>query len=1237
MSKIASILKSGWFIGLIGTLFLILLVWLLGPLIGFGSARPLEGIAARLLVSLILLVIWAGFVVWGVLRRRKRQAALVEGVAANAAAGGDAGPEVEALRKGLERALGELQRMRRKDGKSGRQYLYELPWYMIIGPPGSGKTTALLNSGLGFPLGTDPQQAKVSGAGGTRNCDWWFTDEAVLLDTAGRYTTQDSDAAVDAAAWGGFLGILRKARPRQPVNGLIVAISVSDILTASEQERRAHALSIRKRIAELYDQLGLRLPVYVLLTKVDLVAGFVEFFADMRRDDRAQVWGMTFPFRDPKRDEGADPLDLFPGEFDLLLERLEQRRVDRLHQEDDYARAGLIAGFPLQVASLREPVMQVLEEAFRAGRYEEPVLLRGVYFTSGTQEGTPIDRVMAGLAGRFGVPPARFGAFRGQGRSYFITRLLREVLFQEAGMVGRNRAVERRQRLIRGGAIAAAAVVLLTAVGLWTWSTIVNLDLMARVTDGLAQYRTQVAQIIPGDGETMVVESSDLLPVLPPLETLRTLPTGYAEKDAPRPTGSGFGLYQGDKLAQQTRTAYREALNSLLLPRLTYRLREMLVQAQETEALYGLLKMYLMVGGQGPVNPALLRQWAHFDATRRYPGARNEPARTAIDGHVAALTEATLRTMPVDGPLVQRTREILQRQPLAERAYALIRNSRAAKALPEWRVIDAAGPAGRRVFVRRSGAGLDEGIDGFYTYDGFHTVFLPSLVDVAREVASESWVLGAAATLDDAQIRLLERDLAALYMDDYVAEWDGLLGDIAIKPFETANEATEVLAILSGANSPLRNVLYEAAQQTRLARPEADGGISGAIAGLTAGGSATQQAETVEQAASEARQVTQTLGLGTGALSTIERLAGIFSDTSFTGGGGGIGGGLGSGAASERALPGQFVNDRFRALHEYVLAMDGGAPPLDGTIRQLEQAYNELRRVADGGGSLAAMTGVAGGGGGGGGVDAVRRLEDEAAQVPAPLAGWLEHIASGGQSVAVSSTQETLNDAWTADVLPLCRQALHNRYPFASGSGSDVALADFQRLFAPNGLIDGFFRQNLMRYVDMGRKPWRSRRHNGIDIGLSRATLAQFERAAAIRDAFFPTGGLQLSVPFEVTPVSLDAGADSVVMEIDGQTVRYAHGPVQAARLSWPGSGGRTRLTFQSAATGQPSMAAFAGPWAFFRLLDQGRRMGGGTGDRFRVQFSAGGHAAVFEIRAGSVMNPFNLPALKAFRCPGSL
>ena len=136
----------------------------------------------------------------------------------------------------------------------------------------------------------------MRGVGGTRNCDWWFTDEAVFLDTAGRYTTQDSDAASDSAGWSEFLALLRKYRARRPINGVILTISAQDLLTQGDAGREAHVDAARRRLDELTRELRIQLPVYVMVTKCDLVAGFAEYFDDLTQEGRAQVWGVTFPY-----------------------------------------------------------------------------------------------------------------------------------------------------------------------------------------------------------------------------------------------------------------------------------------------------------------------------------------------------------------------------------------------------------------------------------------------------------------------------------------------------------------------------------------------------------------------------------------------------------------------------------------------------------------------------------------------------------------------------------------------------------------------------------------------------------------------------------------------------------------------------------------------------------------------------------------------------------------------------
>ena len=139
-------------------------------------------------------------------------------------------------------------------------------------------------------------QASVRGVGGTRNCEWWFAEGAVLIDTAGRYTSQDSDAAIDAAALETFLALLRKSRPRQPLNGVLLTINIEDLLRPSPADRKEHALKLRTRLQELQSRLGVRPPVYVLLTKCDLIAGFHESFGAFNHEEREQVWGFSFPY-----------------------------------------------------------------------------------------------------------------------------------------------------------------------------------------------------------------------------------------------------------------------------------------------------------------------------------------------------------------------------------------------------------------------------------------------------------------------------------------------------------------------------------------------------------------------------------------------------------------------------------------------------------------------------------------------------------------------------------------------------------------------------------------------------------------------------------------------------------------------------------------------------------------------------------------------------------------------------
>ena len=508
------------------------LVYLAGPFIAFGDWRPLENNIIRDIVVVLLIAAAAGITGFHFWRRQSKSKQIAEGVAGEEKK--DDGESL-VLRERMKDALATL---RKASGGKGA-FLYDLPWYLLIGPPGAGKTTALVNSGLKFPLSHGATPAAIAGVGGTRYCDWWFTEDAVLIDTAGRYTTQDSDAKGDQHSWIAFLNLLKKNRPRQPINGVLVAISLEDIMTLPAVELAAHANAVRARLLELHDVLKVDFPVYVLFTKVDLVAGFMEYFNSLGEQGREQVWGATFQTADKERNMVGE----VPFEYDALVERLNEELTDRLQEEPAPNSRVLLFGFPAQMAALKRPIFDFLNQIFEPTRYHANATLRGFYFTSGTQQGTPIDRLIGSLAKTFGAEEVASSAYSGLGKSYFLTDLIKKVVIGEAAWVSTDRAAVRRVSLLRAAGYALVALASLALASVWWTSYSRNKALVAQTDAAIADYRAVGG---PVERET-TISDHDFAKVLPLLHRLRYLPAGYGNRHAPRSMWAGFGLSQRPK------------------------------------------------------------------------------------------------------------------------------------------------------------------------------------------------------------------------------------------------------------------------------------------------------------------------------------------------------------------------------------------------------------------------------------------------------------------------------------------------------------------------------------------------------------------------------------------------------------------------------------------------------------------------------------------------------------------
>lgn len=1174
-----AVLTARWFLGLVGALLLAVPIWFAGDLLALGSWRPLAGEREKLGAILVIALLWGASNLWHQHRAKRQNAALVEALAAPAARPDPAAGERAELARRFAEALERLK-ARRLGGRGRRRWLYELPWYVMIGPPGSGKTTALVQSGLRFPLG-EPDDLR--GVGGTRHCDWLFTEEAVLIDTAGRYTTQDSDAEVDAAAWGAFLDLLKHHRPRQPLNGVLVALSVTD-LSDSGRGGLDHARAIRARLDELEKRLGVRLPVYLLITKVDLLAGFAETLGELTESERAQVWGITLPIETP-----VDGMrEAFARGLEALVARLDRLSPQRLASERDLERRARILGFPAQVNALVPAIAKLLDGLAAGHGWAAAPFLRGVYLTSATQAGTPVDRLVTAIARSMGLvqPPLQPQA---GDRSFFLTRLLREVVFTEASLVSRDPARERREALLRGAALAGIALLAAAAIGGWVWSYVQNRERILALEGELARWARDAA---PVARDRLGPADAALAPIVAPLDRLGRLAASLAEPD---PWSMRFGLSERATAASLLRTAYRDALRDLLLPRLVLRLeRQMRARLLEPDFLLEALKVQLALVGRAPADPELVATWFALDL------AGSEPALAGPLGpHLQALaTElAALEPKPApDETLLEQARVTLARVPLAKRAYRALLARPEVQALPPWRASEAAGPHGPAVLVRRSGRPLGAPVPGIFTYAAFHGVFLPILDEAARDAFAENWVLGARQRPEPspAELARLRADMLALYYDDAIAAWQGVLDDVTLVPLTDIGQAAEVLRALSGPNSPVKLLVQAILAETRLGRPppapDAQGG----------------------DAAKAAAAAAKTLGPLAAKVGKLAKLVG----------------GAGSGAASEPTdePPGAPVERHFAGLADLVEGRDGAPPALDAALAALAALSGKIQEALlspDPRAKLAAI-----------GPQAAGHLAREAARLPAPLGPMLAGIAQKVGGATTGALREQINAVWQSDVLPFCRSALGGRFPFARASAVDASLEDVARLFAPGGLIDTFLKTHLAAHVDTTRRPWQPLQ----GVTLATGSLGALERAKRIGSALFPAGP-QPRVAFSLTPLELDAAASSVSLDLDGQELRYDHGPAQPRSFLWPGPGGTglVRLSFAPLDGGPPVTVVQEGAWSLFRLIHRGEVRAAGQPDLFEVTLGAGRHRARFRLRAGSVENPFDLGLFSGFACPEAL
>jgi len=339
--------------------------------------------------------------------------------------------------------------------------LYVLPWYMIIGESGSGKTTAIHNSGLSSKFGPAP---KVSGVSGTRNCDWWFFEHAIFIDTAGRYAIHP-DETTDRDEWRLFLSKLAKYRKKEPLNGLIISVSAENLLSSTPDKIEDEGQRIRIRIEELMQSLGAKFPVYVMVTKCDLIHGMREFCEFLPQRAQNQALGYL------NKEDNRDALQVVDETFQILDESMGEYRLrfSGTTGSGEVPPEALL--FPEEFSILKSGLSRFVQTAFDKTVYKEEPHLRGIYFSSAIQAGLPYSHFTE-HAPHSGANAKR----QTTEKSYFLYDFFSKILPSDRKiytLTQRARQWKNRLKVIK---IAAWGTLTLTICGFLTWSFAINLS-----------------------------------------------------------------------------------------------------------------------------------------------------------------------------------------------------------------------------------------------------------------------------------------------------------------------------------------------------------------------------------------------------------------------------------------------------------------------------------------------------------------------------------------------------------------------------------------------------------------------------------------------------------------------------------------------------------------------------------------------------------------------------------------
>jgi type VI secretion system protein ImpL len=1154
-----------------------LAVWFLGSSFGVGPAW-------LIIIIVLLLLTWPIAILINYFRKRraaKREAAQAQesGQTVPQKSGKTAAAPAsvyEELSRGAEEAVQWL-RGTQLGGAKAREAVYALPWFVVAGPTGSGKTSLVLSSGLDFHALPSQRRTELNIVRPTRHCEWRMTGSAVLLDTSGRYQN-DGPAREE---WIALTETIRKYRGTRPLDSLVIAIDAQRVLSSGDAEIEQQAKMLRARLDEMMQRARARFPVYLVFTHLDAIEGFKDFFSIARSDWRSEVWGATIPL-----EKALSAHALFDVEFDHLCESLARKRLLRLAGLRPPARQLRIFDFPLRFGEARTKLGLFVSALFRPNPFSESPLLRGFYFTANARDGevaAPAPRV-AGEAEDGSERPAQ-----AVGESFFTDRFFKEVLLSDKDVAASFQASKKRPSILRNLLLIVGALLLLLLTAVVVVSYFGNRSLI----DQAKERGEAVDEIWRADqGKDLTKKEAAAATVeVQAVDALRDILVQLDEYDRHSPPlRLRFGLYSGNAINPPLRTIYFESIGlryfNPTVAALEQDLRAFVSASGSTTASaspdkqaattddvlgrnYDLLKAYLMLADPKRVEPTFLANQLQEYWKRSSPPDMEIVSQQQLDFFANQASQEDVPHARVDDKLVAEVRRKLAAYPPVNRFYKRV--------ITEINAKTAAVSLDSILEGRGRGVLLSTyTVPGSFTIEGYRPHMLAAIESAGEEISKDDWVMGSAASGAQAQSTDISK-LQGMYLREYTDQWRRFIRGISIQEFRAKDDAVDALKVLSSTDSPIERVMTVVANNTNLsAKPESHG-IWGWIKGLFSRGTDDQL----------------------GGNSEVEKeFRPLFQFVS-------------SGENKKDSSP----MSQYRAELRKVL------DPLESaSADQLAQTSRSLLTGRDDIGLQKAEQTVS------------NLLENFKTAAAVDVAALLRQPLGNVRALLYGGGFAEVEKGWREQIYPAGHR-LESGYPFAGAGESSVT--DLARFLNPsNGQFTTFFNDKLATSFEDAQGQWKLKA-SGV-FRFSDEFVNYLNNVRSLREALFPTNGAQPEVSYDLTlqPVN---GMD-LIIEIDGARVETKGASPQSAKFIWParaGSSGARIIVIQGTPP-VPQEKSFEGEWGLFKMFDAGAPKK--TGDnQFTLTWNVGGVPVVATLRPSSANNPFQRSLFTNLHAPPNL